>query len=317
MSIYSYYYNLSMNTSKINECIQKEQRKYVEQLLINISIHYNLNKKELIEKFLDTKKNFKKYKNKKKHIDPQYICMAKTQTGAQCSRSKKFGDYCGKHSIHKDKCLLEKYIPNSERSEKEEKEYCTKNIFHCKCNPKLGRILHNSSITIQYTKNNSNHLIVKNERIRDTLYNVESDTQIVFDTNTKQPTVIGKKLSDNEIFFLSDIELEHDSMNDSIHDSMNDSINTINHTIKPTKEPIQTSNDSNDSNDSTQTLDTITNSITDLLTKHNVGYLEESFDAFTINKGPHVSSHSTPYTQDTTEDDIDILDDINAELGLY
>ena len=303
-----------MNISKINESIQKEHRKYVEQLLINISIHYNLNKKELIEKFLDTKKNLKKYKNKKKHIDPQYICMAKTQTGAQCSRSKKFGDYCGKHSIHKDKCLLEKYISNSKRSEKEEKEYVTQNNFHCKCAPKLGRISLKSSITVQNIKNNYNHLIVKNECIQDNHYNVETDTQIVFDTNTKQPTVIGKKLSDNEIFFLSDIESEHDSINGRM-------TTTINNTIKSKKKRIHDSNDSN--NERVQTLDTITNSITELLTKHNVGHLEESFDSFNINKGSHISDHSAPYTPDTLdtpdiiEDDIDILNDINAELGLY
>ena len=301
-----------MNISKINESIQKEHRKYVEQLLINISIHYNLNKKELIEKFLDTKKKLKKYKNKKKHIDPQYICMAKTQTGAQCSRSKKFGDYCGKHSIHKDKCLLEKYMPNSKRSEKEEKEYVTKNNFHCKCSPKLGRISLKSSITVQNIKNNSNHLIVKNECIQDNHYNVETDTQIVFDTNVKKPTVIGKKLSDNEIFFLSDMQSDDDSINTNIHHATSKKI------IQESNEGLthNSINDkTNDNNTRIQIVDVITNSITDLLTKHNVGHIEESFDSFNINH-TNIADHSGQYQYDTNEY-IEILDDINAELGLY
>ena len=191
-----------MNVNKINEYIIKEHNKQLEHILTNISIHYNINKKELFEKFLYIKNTTKKYKNKKKHVDKQYICMAKTQNGCQCSRSKHFGDYCGKHSKHKNKCPLRGYIVDTNRSEKEEEEYIKSGCFMCNCEPKLGRITQQCLNKTNNNKPSSNSILVRSETINNKPYLLESDTQIVFDNNIKKPTVIGKKLSENEIFFI-------------------------------------------------------------------------------------------------------------------
>ena len=47
-----------MNITKINDYILKEHTKQLENILTNVAIHYNLNKKELFEKFVYTKKVF-------------------------------------------------------------------------------------------------------------------------------------------------------------------------------------------------------------------------------------------------------------------
>jgi len=294
-----------MNISKINEHILKEHTKTLENILTNISIHYNINKKELFEKFLYTKYKSKKYKNKKKTVDPQYICMAKIKSGCQCSRSKKFGDYCGKHSIHNNMCPLKGYVSDSKRSKKEEEEYIKNKVFQCSCKPKLGIISQENINEVSEHKINSNHLIVKNEHLQGKTYHVESDTQIVFDTNIKKPTVIGKKLSDNKIFFLSDIPTEHVEGDVPI-------------------EPIIKSkkcHDSSNNNERVQTLNNISNNISNLLNKHNVGHLEESFNNFNINNYTDMTDKIDLYTNEiineNIDEDNDILADINAELGLY
>tara|TARA_B110001450_G_scaffold88390_1_gene84054 strand:+ start:566 stop:1381 length:816 start_codon:yes stop_codon:yes gene_type:complete len=271
-----------MNIHKINDYILKEHTKQLENILTNVAIHYNLNKKELFEKFVYTKNDSKKHKNKKKKIDPQYICMAKTQTGTQCSRSKKFGDYCGKHSKHKNKCPHDKKL--------------------CSCEPKLGRISERQqekNVPIQ--NNQSNHIIVKNETIQSNQYNIEEDTQIVFNTNTKKPTVIGKKLSDNEIFFLSDLEPEE--------------INTFENAI------ISESIDNVDSVDNLPTnhVNNISTSITTLLTKHSDKNIEADFNNFnTMDHNIHTLESLLNYSGDNKEEEEEMdMDDINEELGLY
>tara|TARA_B110001450_G_scaffold195999_1_gene184462 strand:- start:205 stop:1083 length:879 start_codon:yes stop_codon:yes gene_type:complete len=292
-----------MNISKINEHILKEHTKTLENILTNISIHYNINKKELFETFLYTKNNTKKYKNKKKDIDPQYICMAKIKTGDQCSRSKKFGDYCGKHSIHKNTCPNKGYIPrcddatrpNNATGDKQEKTYqglISSGCFECSCSPKLGRI---TKKTLQSNKSNktnkstpisSNHIIVQTETIQNNTYHVENDTQIVFDTNIKHPTVIGKKLSENEIFFLSDIDPET-PVSLHKHKTITKDTDTIHH------------------------VDNITNDISTLLSKHSDSNLVDDFNNF------NTLEHNIHTYKNTKEDEEDMVDDINEELGLY
>jgi len=270
-----------MNITKINDYILKEHTKQLENILTNVAIHYNLNKKELFEKFVYTKKDSKKHKNNKKIIDPQYICRAKTQTGSQCSRSKKFGDFCGKHSIHKNKC------PNNKKT--------------CTCEPKLGRIsVRQQEKNVNVRSNNlSNHIIIKNETIQTNDYNIEEETQIVFDTNIKKPTVIGKKLSDNEIFFLSDLETKEVDTSKK---------NTI------TSEIID-----NVDNQRSNHVTNISTSITTLLTKHSDINIETDFNNFNTTEPTIQTLESLlKYSDNNQEEEEEMdMDDINEELGLY
>ena len=307
-----------MNITKINDYILKEHTKQLENILTNVAIHYNLNKKELFEKFVYTKKDSKKHKNNKKIIDPQYICRAKTQTGSQCSRSKKFSDFCGKHSIHKNKCPLKGYLEDSKRSKKAEEDYIKNKVFQCCCIPKLGIISKLAVQEVSEHKIKSNHIIIKNETIQTNDYNIEEETQIVFDTNIKKPTVIGKKLSDNEIFFLSDLEMKEvdtSKKNTITSEIMNrmDSMDSI------YKQLTRTTNDtSNDTtNDTTNdTSNDTSNDITRLLTKHsNIGDDYENFN--TLENNIHTLDRLRKYSDHNNEEEEEDMDDINEELGLY
>ena len=291
-----------MNITKINDYILKEHTKQLENILTNVAIHYNLNKKELFEKFVYTKKDSKKHKNNKKIIDPQYICRAKTQTGSQCSRSKKFSDFCGKHSIHKNKCPLKGYLEDSKRSKKAEEDYIKNKVFQCCCIPKLGIISKLAVQEVSEHKIKSNHIIIKNETIQTNDYNIEEETQIVFDTNIKKPTVIGKKLSDNEIFFLSDLEAKEVDTSKK---------NTI------TSEIID-----NVDNQRSNHVTNIPTSITTLLTKHSDINIETDFNNFNTTEPTIQTLESLLKYSDNNEEEeeemvIDDMDDINEELGLY
>lgn len=157
-----------MNYNKINKNIEEQHNKHLEKVLSNIAIFYKINKKELFNKFLNKQTNVKVYKNKKKILEPAYKCMGRKQDGTQCSRGKKFGDYCGKHNP-----------------------------------PKFGRI--DEPINNALFKKKQNHILVKTEHINGKEYIMEESTNILFDSNIKQPTVIGKKLSENSIFFIDEV----------------------------------------------------------------------------------------------------------------
>ena len=297
-----------MNVKKINEYIQKEYSKQLEVTLTNISIHYNINKKDLFEKFLYKRSTNKAYKNKKKLLDKQYICMSRKQDGGQCSRSKKYKDYCGKHSLHKNKCPKQGYIHDASRNKEEEQEYIKSNKFVCICKPRgIGRI-YNELISISSNSHNTNSILVESEIINGVNYHVENNTQIIFDTNVKHPTVLGKKLSENNIFFISEEDSKYST----------DTILIPETNIPPDNQDNQDNQD--------KTLDIPINSISNIINKHNLTSIDDKyneFDEFNIN------THITPHTlcnEDDNEDDreqdedtvaSDILDDINNELGLY
>lgn len=271
-----------MNVKKINEYIQKEYSKQLEVTLTNISIHYNINKKDLFEKFLYKRPTNKSYKNKKKLLDKQYICMSRKQDGGQCSRSKKYGDYCGKHSLHKDKCPLDKEC--------------------CKCKPRgIGRI-DNKQISMSSNSYNTNSILVESEIINGVNYHVENDTQIIFDTNIKHPTVLGKKLSENNIFFIS----EEDS--------------------KDSKDTISTPEINILSDNQDKTMDIPINTICNIINKHTLSSIDDKYNEFDeFNIDTHITTH-TLRNEDEDEGEgeqdgdavaSDILNDINNELGLY
>jgi hypothetical protein len=155
-----------MNLNKINKTIEAQYNKQLEKTLTNVAAYYKINKKELFDKFLHKHTQVKTYKNKKKILDPEYKCMGRKQDGSQCSRSRKFGVFCGKHNP-----------------------------------PKFGRI--DEPINHSLFKKKQTHIIVKNEKIGDKEFIIEENTSILFDSNTKQPTVIGKKLADNKIHFIN------------------------------------------------------------------------------------------------------------------
>ena len=159
-----------MNYNKINKVIEEQHIKNIEKILTNISLYYKINKKELFDKFLHTNKTVKTYKNKKKVLDKEYRCMGRKQDGTQCSRGRKFGDYCGKHNP-----------------------------------PKFGRI--DEPINEGLFKKKKTHIVVKNEKIGENEFIIEENTNIIFNTDMKKPTVIGKKLSDNEIHFIDNTNI--------------------------------------------------------------------------------------------------------------
>lgn len=263
-----------MNVNKINEYIQKEYTKQLEVILTNVSIHYNLNKKEVFEAFLYKNTTSKMYKNKKKNIDKQYICMARKQSGDQCSRSKKYGDFCGKHSKHKNTCPLNEKV--------------------CNCKPKgIGRIDNSNIEVLTKQLGSSNHIIVKPEIINDTQYNIEPNTQILFDTNIKNPKVIGKKLSENQIFFLSE--------------NNNDDIETPSILLTSCKE---------DSHEVIHTEE-VNITITNLLNKHSNSNIEADYNEFNIITGDTDHTLTNIFAGYNKHENIDMVDDVNTELGLY
>ena len=164
-----------MNFNKINKTIDDQYKQQLEKVLSNISQYYKINKKELFDKFLHKPKSVKVYKNKKKILDPEYKCMGRKQDGTQCSRGRKFGDYCGKHNP-----------------------------------PKFGRI--DEPMDNSLFKKKKHHIIVQTEQIQNKEYIIEASTNILFDNNIKQPTVIGKKLTDNSIYFIDEHNLSTKSI---------------------------------------------------------------------------------------------------------
>ena len=178
-----------MNYNKINKVIEEQHVKNIEKILTNISLYYKINKKELFDKFLHTNKKVKTYKNKKKVLDKEYRCMGRKQDGTQCSRGRKFGDYCGKHNP-----------------------------------PKFGRI--DEPINEGLFKKKKTHIVVKNEKIGENEFIIEENTNIIFNTDMKKPTVIGKKLSDNEIHFI-DNNVNNQLVNIKEEDEDNTIINIL------------------------------------------------------------------------------------------
>lgn len=167
----TFFKSYTMNYNKINKTIELQHAQQLEKILSNISIHYKINKKELFNQFLYKNNNIKVYKNKKKILDPEYKCMGRKQDSTQCSRGRKFGDYCGKHNP-----------------------------------PKFGRI--DEPLDESLFKKKKKHIMVKTEHINNKQFIIEEATNIVFDADIANPTVIGKKLTDNKILFLSEMQTE-------------------------------------------------------------------------------------------------------------
>ena len=164
--------SFTMNYNKITKTIESQYNQQLEKILSNISIHYKINKKDLFTQFLYKNNNIKVYKNKKKILDPEYKCMGRKQDGTQCSRGRKFGDFCGKHNP-----------------------------------PKFGRI--DEPLDQSLFKKKKKHIMVKTEQINNKQFIIEESTNIIFDSDITNPKVIGKKLSDNKILFLSEMQIDN------------------------------------------------------------------------------------------------------------
>ena len=125
----------------------------IKTILDTISKDYNINNIELYNKFLK-----KKPKNKLKNIQlDKHICMARKQDGNQCTRKKKFGDFCGKHET----------------------------------NQKFGRIDDYNNL-INKLSHDDNYIMTWIEIINNKEYLVDSN-DIVYTNNLNNPQIIGKK----------------------------------------------------------------------------------------------------------------------------
>ena len=73
----------------------------INEIIVAISIDYNLDENELIEKYspkLQTIQEQTKVKRKRKSIPKEQCCLGRKQFGEQCTRRKKNGsDFCGSH----------------------------------------------------------------------------------------------------------------------------------------------------------------------------------------------------------------------------
>uniref|UniRef100_A0A6C0EJ86 Uncharacterized protein n=1 Tax=viral metagenome TaxID=1070528 RepID=A0A6C0EJ86_9ZZZZ len=137
----------------------------IKTILDTISIDYNINNTELYDKFLK-----KKIKPKLKNIQlDNYICMARKQDGNQCTRKKKFGEFCGKHET----------------------------------NQKFGRIDDYNNL-IDKLSQDDNYIMTWVETINDKEYLVDSNN-VVYTNNLNNPQIIGKKIN-NLIEFINKSE---------------------------------------------------------------------------------------------------------------
>jgi len=126
--------------------------KNIKSILDNISIDYNLDKEDLY-KYLE-KKSSNKVKNTCSNL-----CMARKQDGNQCTRKKKYNDYCGKHVN----------------------------------NQKYGRI-DDCSHLIEDFSEDENYIMVWTEKYKNIDYLVDSNN-IVYTNNIENPKIIGKKVN--------------------------------------------------------------------------------------------------------------------------
>ena len=73
----------------------------INEIIVAISIDYNLDENELIEKYspkLQAIQEQTKVKRKRKSIPKEQCCLGRKQFGEQCTRRKKNGsDFCGSH----------------------------------------------------------------------------------------------------------------------------------------------------------------------------------------------------------------------------
>ena len=135
--------------------------KNIKSILDNISNDYNLDKNELY-KYLDTtKKQVNKLINKSDEL-----CMARKQDGNQCSRRKKYNDYCGKHVN----------------------------------NQKFGRVDDSNNLLEDFSEDD-NYIMVWKEKYQDNEYLVDSNN-IVYTNSIENPKIIGKKINNNLIEFI-------------------------------------------------------------------------------------------------------------------
>jgi len=127
--------------------------KNIKLILDEISIDYNIDKYELY-KYLEKKKK----KNNNLSSTCSELCMARKQDGNQCTRKKKFNDYCGKHI-------------NSH---------------------KYGRIDDSSNLLEDYSED-ENYIMVWKEKYENIDYLVDSNN-IVYTNNIENPEIIGRKV---------------------------------------------------------------------------------------------------------------------------
>ena len=148
---------------------------YTEQtkkILLEISANYNINKDELLKKYvnndiLKTTHSIKK-KKKKSSNEPCNLCMARKQDGNQCTRRKKDSyDYCGKHIN----------------------------------NRKYGRIDDHSNIVDKLAEDD-NYIMTWIEEFDGKEYLVDSNN-VIYTKDVASPLIVGKKISDGKMELLN------------------------------------------------------------------------------------------------------------------
>lgn len=127
--------------------------KNIKLILDNIATDYNIDKNELY-KYLENKK-----KNNDIPNSCNNLCMARKQDGNQCTRKKKYNDYCGKHVN----------------------------------NQKHGRIDDCDNL-VEDLSQDENYIMVWKENYENKEYLIDSNN-IVYTNNVDNPQIIGKKIN--------------------------------------------------------------------------------------------------------------------------
>ncbi len=147
----------------------------INDTILAISIDYNLDENELLEKYspnLQVIQEQTKIKRKRKSIPKEHCCLGRKQFGEQCTRRKKNGsEFCGSHM---------KSLPYGRIDDKQE--------FLCKVKGKRGR-----------KKKKTNSLEDNDDYIQTWIDKDLGDAYLIDKYNTvysndpESPKIIGKK----------------------------------------------------------------------------------------------------------------------------
>lgn len=200
-----------MDIESISERLSQIVKIECDKLIDQIANEYNLNRKELSDKYLSNNNfSYEKKKRTRKSVPADQMCLGRKIDFTQCTRRRK-GDkcFCATHanSLPFGRIDDGKEYPDSLKDVKKNDDYIAMRVYEYEDNKYL---IDNNNIIYTFNVDNPVRIGIKNddgEVVKITIEEYEG-TEYMIDTNNRvysidvdNPKLLGLKNEDNNIVF--------------------------------------------------------------------------------------------------------------------